>query len=39
MLLRTETREPPVRIIAGIPASTWRMILLGVGLVIVVAIP
>src|SRR5262245_24670023 len=39
MLLRTETREPPVQIIAGIPASTWRVVLLALGLVIVVAIP
>src|SRR5690349_4972853 len=39
MLLRTETREPPVQVILGLPASTWRLIMLVIGLVIVVAIP
>src|SRR3954469_18105904 len=39
MLLRTETREPPVQIIAGIPMPTWRLVTLGVGLVIVATIP
>jgi branched-chain amino acid transport system permease protein len=39
MLLRTETRDPPAQIILGIPASMWRLIMLGIGLVIVVAIP
>jgi branched-chain amino acid transport system permease protein len=39
MLLRTETREPPARIIAGLPETTWRLIMLAAGLVIVVAIP
>ena len=28
MLLRTETREPPVQVIAGIPMPTWRLIML-----------
>ena len=39
MLLRTETREPPVQILAGIPMPTWRLILLGAGLVILAVIP
>jgi branched-chain amino acid transport system permease protein len=39
MLLRTETRDPPVQVIAGIPMPTWRLIMLGAGLVILVAIP
>jgi branched-chain amino acid transport system permease protein len=39
MLLRTETREPPVQIIAGIPMPTWRLIMLGAGLVILAVIP
>src|ERR1043165_723220 len=39
MLLRTETREPPVQVILGLPASTWRLIMLVIGLVIVAAIP
>ena len=34
-----ETREPPVLVIGGIPMSTWRLIMLGVGLVILAAIP
>jgi len=34
-----ETREPPVLVIGGIPMSTCRLILLGVGLVILAAIP
>ncbi len=40
MLLRPiETREPPVQIIAGIPAPTWRLIVLGAGLVVLAVIP
>src|SRR5215207_5130251 len=39
MLLRTETREPPVQMIAGIPMPTWRLVALGAGLMILVAIP
>jgi len=39
MLLRTETREPPVQVIAGIPMPTWRLIMLGVGLVVLAVIP
>src|SRR5882672_1646815 len=39
MLLRTEMREPPVQMIAGIPMPTWRLIALGLGLVVVAAIP
>jgi branched-chain amino acid transport system permease protein len=39
MLLRTETREPPMQIVAGLPLSTWRLLLLGVGLVILAVIP
>ena len=40
MLLRTETREPPVAAsIAGIPMPTWRLIMLGAGLVILAVIP
>jgi branched-chain amino acid transport system permease protein len=34
-----ETREPPVAFIGGIPMPTWRLIALGLGLVIVAAIP
>jgi branched-chain amino acid transport system permease protein len=34
-----ETREPPVAFIGGIPMPTWRLITLGLGLVIVAAIP
>jgi branched-chain amino acid transport system permease protein len=40
MLLRpTDTREPPVAMIAGMPMTTWRLIALGAGLVILVVIP
>jgi branched-chain amino acid transport system permease protein len=39
MLLRTETRDPPVQILAGIPMPTWRLIMLGVGLVILAVMP
>jgi branched-chain amino acid transport system permease protein len=39
MLLRTEMRDPPVQILAGIPIPTWRLILLGAGLVILAVIP
>src|SRR5215207_4464053 len=39
MLLRTEIREQPEQVITGNKMSTWRLIMLGVGLVILVAIP
>jgi branched-chain amino acid transport system permease protein len=39
MLLRTETREPPVHSIGGIPLPTWRLILLALGLIVVAVIP
>src|ERR1043165_8467060 len=40
MLQRTtETREPPVAVIAGIAMPIWRLIILGVGLVILAVIP
>jgi branched-chain amino acid transport system permease protein len=39
MLLRAETRDPPVQMIAGIPMPNLRLIMLAAGLVIVVAIP
>src|SRR6476646_1484179 len=35
----TETREPPVFVIGGIAMSTWRLIMLGAGLVILAVIP
>jgi branched-chain amino acid transport system permease protein len=35
----TDTREPPVAMIAGMPLTTWRLIALGVGLVILAVIP
>src|SRR6476660_6920768 len=34
-----ETREPPVFVIGGIPMSTWRLLLLGAGLVLLAVIP
>jgi len=39
MLFRTETREPPAQFLAGVPMSTWRLVMMGIGLAIVVAIP
>src|SRR6267154_480837 len=45
MLLRptdlgpTDTREPPVAMIAGMPMTTWRLIALGAGLVVLAVIP
>ncbi|MEN3379651.1 MAG: branched-chain amino acid transport system permease protein [Hyphomicrobiales bacterium] len=40
MLVRpSEIREPPVALIAGMPISRWRLIALGVGLVILAVIP
>jgi branched-chain amino acid transport system permease protein len=39
MLLRTETREPPVNAIGGIPLPTWRLILLVLGLIVAAVIP
>jgi len=45
MLLRptdlgpTDTREPPVAMIAGMPMTTWRLIALGVGLVVLAVVP
>src|SRR6185436_17748388 len=35
----TETREPPVFVIGGIAMSTWRLLMLGAGLVILATIP
>src|ERR1700738_3055849 len=35
----TDTREPSVAMIAGMPMTTWRLIALGVGLVILAVIP
>src|SRR3954462_12955045 len=34
-----ETREPPVATIAGMPISTWRLMALGIGLVVLAVIP
>src|SRR5947208_2416193 len=39
MLLRTETREPPVYAVAGLTLAHWRLILLGLGLIVVAIIP
>jgi len=39
MLVRPETREPPVYTVAGISLAQWRVILLGAGLVIAAVIP
>jgi len=40
MLLRpTDTREPLVATIAGIPMTTWRLTALGIGLVVLAVIP
>jgi branched-chain amino acid transport system permease protein len=40
MLLRpTQTREPPMAMIAGVPMTTWRLMALGAGLVILAVIP
>jgi branched-chain amino acid transport system permease protein len=40
MLLRpTDTREPPVATIAGMPMTTWRLTALGIGLVVLAVIP
>src|SRR6476661_2856976 len=39
MLLRTETREPPVFAVAGLTLAQWRLILLGLGLVVLCVIP
>jgi branched-chain amino acid transport system permease protein len=35
----TGTREPPVAMIAGMPMTTWRLIALGVGFVVLAVIP
>jgi len=35
----TETREPPVFVIGGIAMSTWRLVMLAAGLVILATIP
>src|SRR5947207_11226258 len=35
----TGTREPPVATIAGMPMTTWRLIALGIGLVVLAVIP
>src|ERR1051325_8009862 len=39
MLLRPETREPPVYAVGGIPLAQWRLILLGLGLAVACVIP
>src|SRR5687768_8780216 len=39
MLLRPETREPPVYAVGGITLAQWRLILLGAGLLVVAVIP
>jgi branched-chain amino acid transport system permease protein len=39
MLLRPETREPPVYAVGGITLAQWRVILLGAGLIIAAVIP
>jgi branched-chain amino acid transport system permease protein len=40
MLRRTiESRDPPVQTIAGLAVPSWRLVLLGLGLVIVAAVP
>jgi branched-chain amino acid transport system permease protein len=40
MLLRpTDTREPPVATIAGMPMTTWRLVALAAGLVILAVVP
>jgi branched-chain amino acid transport system permease protein len=40
MLHRTlSTHQPPAAVIAGLATSTWRVLLLGVGLIVVAAIP
>ena len=39
MLVRPETREPPVYAVGGIPLAQWRLILLGVGLVVACVVP
>src|ERR1700742_4632809 len=39
MLLRPETREPPVYAVAGVTLARWRVILLGAGLLVVAVIP
>jgi branched-chain amino acid transport system permease protein len=39
MLLRPETREPPVYVLGGLSLAQWRLILLGLGLVVACVIP
>jgi branched-chain amino acid transport system permease protein len=40
MLLRpADTREPPVAVIAGMPMTTWRLVALAAGLVVLAVIP
>src|SRR3954469_23645222 len=39
MLVRPETREPPVYAVGGIPLAQWRLILLGLGLVVACVVP
>src|SRR5689334_7139122 len=39
MLVRPETREPPVYVVGGIPLAQWKLILLGAGLVVACIIP
>src|SRR3954451_12825726 len=39
MLVRPETREPPVYAVGGIPMPTWRLIMLGLALIALAVIP
>src|ERR1044072_7750662 len=39
MLVRPETREPPVYAVAGVTLAQWRLILLGAALVVAAVIP
>jgi branched-chain amino acid transport system permease protein len=40
MLLRpADTREPPVATIAGMPMTTWRLVVLAAGLVVLAVVP
>jgi len=34
-----EIREPPVAVIGGIGMPTWRLVVLGAGLIVLAAIP
>src|SRR4051795_9117088 len=39
MLVRPETREPPVYAVAGMTLAQWRLILLGAGLIVACVVP